>query len=259
MRSLISTAILVGLIATLALCLQKAWSQEGDENTGNNQNLYQHLYQTSGVLGDQDVFLSNNGLKIIDLTSGLTTSAQAPSWNVTVFDKTTRTTCTVSLDKFEGYVPKSEFESTGSKWYMLPFEQDGTTTIADINSITFTTPATFTDKQQKDFEREFADSKFIKSAQYCISKDIKAPRQAISILCRFYGLPEKGGVPLQFKYHDLGGYLHVGLITTSRESKSEKTLDLDVPADFTKVSTAREVLESSQARKIKKKDRRPLL
>lgn len=255
MRRLISNSIVVSLIATQALCLPPAWSQEGKAITGP----YQHLYQTSGVLGDQDVFLSNNGLKIIDLTSGLTTCAHAPNWNVTVFDKTTRTTCTVSLDKFEGYLPKSEFESTGSKWYTLPFEQDGTITIAGINSITYTTTATFSDKQQKDFEREFADSKFIKNAQYCISKDIKASRQAISILCHFYGVPEKGGIPLQFKYHDLGGYLHVVLITTSRKSESKKTIDLDIPSDFTKVSSARQVLESSQAQKSKKMNRRPLL
>ncbi|MCA9803425.1 MAG: hypothetical protein KC777_15750 [Cyanobacteria bacterium HKST-UBA02] len=239
------------ILTLLALCLACASAVSAAE-----QSL--RLSQTSGVLGDQEVSIRPDGIRIDDKTAGLVTVSRAPDWRVSVFDTRSRTACNVPLEKFTGYLPPSEFDTTGSRWASLPLEKTGTTTVAGLPATTYLTPQSFTDKQQKDFEREFADSKFIRSAQLCIANDVKAPPQAISILSRFYGLPEKGGIPLQFKYNDLGGYLHVGLITTSR-ADLPVTVDLVTPAGLKELTSASDVFNTSQASKTKKKIRRPLL
>ncbi|MBK9141332.1 MAG: hypothetical protein IPM23_02475 [Candidatus Melainabacteria bacterium] len=239
------------ILAVLALCLLcPARVPAADRSL--------RLSQTSGVLGDQEVSIRADGIRIDDKTTGLVTVSRAPEWRVRVFDTKSRTGCNVPLEKFTGYLPASEYDATGSRWTALPLEKTGTTTVAGLSATTYLTPQSFTDKQQKDFEREFADSRFIRSAQLCIASDFKAPPQVISVLSRFYGLPDKGGIPLQFKYNDLGGYLHVGLITTSR-ADLPAAIDLESPPGLKEVASASAVFNNSQAMKTKKKVRRPLL
>lgn len=218
-----------------------------------------YIYQTSGILGDQDVFVSQNGIKIINKSTNLVTVARAPRWNVTTYHEKTKTLCTEPLARFNGYISEKEFVSTGKFWSKLPLKKSNTNTIAGISSLIYITPQEFTKNQIKDWSRQFADSKFIKSARYCVSENLNIPAKAKSVLCKFYGLKNLGGVPLEFKYHDLGGYLHVGLTTSSQEKIDSKKIDLSIPSNFKKVKNHKTLLSISQDNKTKVRKRRPLL
>ena len=198
-----------------------------DSKQETKQGLY--IYQTSGIIGDQDIYATNNGIKIVNKSSGLVTVAAAPDWIVTTYHDNSRLKCQVPLSSFSGYIPKAAFEETGCRWDNLPLVKSEVKEVANLPSQVYTTSNNFTEKQLKDWQLQFADSKFIKSARYCVSSNLKLPDKALSVLCKFYGLAKKGGVPLEFKYHDLGGNLHTGLITTSQRSLKAESISLKAP------------------------------
>lgn len=218
-----------------------------------------YIYQTSGIVGDQDIYITRDGIKIVNKTSGLVTIARAPLWKVVTFHDRTKSICTEPLTTFKGYIPSKEFVSTGSSWAALPFIKSDNKLISGINSTVFTTPNSFTTKQLKDWQREFADSKFIKSARYCVSSDLNTSPKIRTAVCKFYGLADKGGLPLEFKYHDLGGNLHVGLITTTIKKISEASIDCAIPEGYKIVKDHRELHKLATANKTREKQRRPLL
>ncbi len=228
-----------------------------DSKQETKQGLY--IYQTSGIIGDQDIYATNNGIKIVNKSSGLVTVAAAPDWKVTTYHDNSRLTCQVPLSSFSGYIPKAAFEETGCRWDNLPLVKSEVKEVANLPSQVYTTSNNFTEKQLKDWQLQFADSKFIKSARYCVSSNLKLPDKALSVLCKFYGLAKKGGVPLEFKYHDLGGNLHTGLITTSQRSLKAESISLKAPEGYKTVSSPAALHKEVTASKNKQIKRRPLL
>ena len=217
------------------------------------------LYQTSGIIGDQNVFISENSIKIVDKSFDLITIARAPDWKVTTYHKKSRTICSLPLSSFNGYISQKEFDSTGQSWSDLPFVKSNTKDIAGLDATVFITPGSFVNKQLKDFDRQFADSKFIKSARYCVSNNLSINPKVRTILCKFYGLADKGGLPLEFKYHDLRGDMHIGLITSQTKINSSLDTRFDVPSGYKKVKNFEELLKIANSNKSKVKRRRPLL
>ena len=243
------------LITMFVLLLLAAASSHAQ--SAKNNGFY--VYQTSGIIGDQDIYVTDYGIKIENKSSGLITIANSPGWEVLTFHERSRTICKQPLDKFRGYIAEKEFVSTGQEWSKLPLSKTETGSVANINANVFLTPNSFTEKQIKDWSQQFADSKFIKSAKYCVSSDLKIPTKAITTLCRFYGTADKGGLPLEFKYHDLGGNLHVGLITSMVKPFQFDSKIFPTPKDFRAVESMKDLLKSVKSSKAKKLRRRPLL
>lgn len=217
------------------------------------------LYQTSGIIGDQNIYISDDGIKIENKSSDIVTIAKAPSWKIVTFHKKTKTACSLPLSKFKGYISQKEFDATGQNWFKIPFVKSSSKKIAGLDSSIFITPSSFIKNQLKDFDRQFADSKFIKSARYCVSKELNINPKARLTLCKFYGLADKGGLPLEFKYHDLRGDLHIGLITSKTKAITTFDTSFEIPSGFKQVKTHEELLKIANSTKKKIKRRRPLL
>lgn len=218
-----------------------------------------YLYQTSGIIGDQDIYITGTAVRIENKTSGLISIARAPSWKVTTFHNGSKSICALPLQSFHGYIPEKAFLETGAMWNTIPFEKSDSKEIAGTASTVFTTTGAYTEKQLKDWQREFADSKFIKSARYCVAEKLAANQKARSVLLRFYSLPDKGGLPLEFKYHDLGGNFHTGLITSSQRSVKADSVSFEIPKDYKAVPNNAELFKVATTSKVKRNKRRPLL
>lgn len=220
------------------------------------------LEQTCGVLGDQIVWASNNRVDIQDKASGIITTASAPDWKVLTIDQKSKTYAQCSIDQFKGFIPDKEFVDSGVRWSTLPLVTDKPTRVATVDATTYRTPQAFTDKQLKDMGQESAAMTFAKSAQYCVAQKIALPKQATRLIARFYQLPEKNGVPLQFRYYNLAGHMSTWLHTSSVKTASGYALTVQQPtAEYKKLATASDIrsnLRSTEATK-KERKRRPLL
>lgn len=220
-----------------------------------------NLSQTCGVLGDLEVFINQKKIRITDVATGIVTSSYAPDWKVVTVDQKTKSFAESPLNNFKGYIEDREFVDPGTRWVALPLEPDQPTKIAGVDAVSFKTPPTFSEKQIKDWTQESASSTFAKSARYCVAKNIAVPKQATEVLCRFYQLPVKTSLPLQFKYYNVANNLNTWLFTTRVSPGTDFGAGDSIPPGFTKAVSAMEVKNSLRkteaAKKVKKK--RPLL
>jgi hypothetical protein len=175
-----------------------------------------HLKQTCAVLGDQDVIVSSKGIKIVDHSIGLTTVASAPDWIVTTYDTKSKTYSQVPIKSQKTYIPDKEFKVLGIRWQNLALDKEvALTDVARVQAQGYVTPNSFSEKQFKDRQRESADMQFVVSAKHCEATSLSVPKEAAQILSTYYSLPSKGAVPVQFRYHDLGGNFHNWLVTSN--------------------------------------------
>jgi hypothetical protein len=199
------------------------------------------LYQTSAVLGDKDVLLSSNALKVVDRKNGTGVMAQAPDWKVYVLNPRSRRICSYTLTKYPGIGKEISSITGGILLGNLPLNRGPKSIVSGISAVSCETSKVFESKQQKDLERGFAGPHFVKWGQLLIADQgplDKLPRQAKSILCRFYGLPEFAGqgLPLQFKYVDLADGLHTLLLTNSFKTTKLPSNTFDQPTGYTAVA-----------------------
>ncbi|HZT35018.1 MAG TPA: hypothetical protein VFA15_03790 [Nitrososphaera sp.] len=219
------------------------------------------LLQTCGVLGDQEIFITSDKVRVSDLATGLTTISAAPDWKVLTFDNKTKTYAESALNNYRGYIQDQEFVDPGIRWPKLPLTADKPAAIAGENASCYTTPPSFSEKQTKDWQQESASPTFAKDARYCVSTHLSTDKHVSAFLARFYQLPEKDGLPLQFKYHTIKGDLNTWLFTTAIKKGSAPAIRAAVPVGFTRLPSALDVrgaLRNSQAAE-KTKRKRPLL
>lgn len=221
-----------------------------------------HLNQTCAVLGDQDVFVSSKGIKIVDRSIGLRTVASAPDWIVTTYDTRSKTYSQVPFKSQKTYIPDKEFKALGVRWQNLALDKElQSTDVAKVQSQGYVTPNSFSQKQLKDRERESADMQFVVSAKHCEATSLSVPKQAAQILSTYYSLPSKGAVPVQFRYHDLGGYFHNWLVTSSIQPVDPVDYKPPIASGFQKLVTAFDIRAAAQksAKAKEQKKKVPLL
>lgn len=194
-------------------------------------------YQTSGLLGDQDLYASASGIKIIERRSGSGITASAPDWTVYVFDKTTKRVCSYSLQKYPGSGNKVSALTGGYKLGSLPLKPTGKTVVSGINAIECLTTKSFTSKQEKDHAAESADHRFVRSARLLVADKLPLPRQALDIASKYYGVPTYPALPLEFKYINLKGDQSTLLLTSELKPVHLEPADFKPPQDFRKVGS----------------------
>jgi hypothetical protein len=199
------------------------------------------LYQTSTVLGDKDVLLSSNALKVLDRKNGTGIIARAPEWKVYVINPRSKRICSYDMAKYPGIGKEVRSITGGISLGNLPLKRGEKSTVSSVAAISCETSKEFADKQQKDQERGFAGPRFVKWGQLMVANQgplDKLPRQAKTILCRFYGVPEFSGqgLPLQFKYVDLADQLHTLLVTNTYKTTKLTPDTFDPPKNYTVVA-----------------------
>lgn len=249
--------LILSLVA-IVLLLQEALSAEPPAAASANSYV---LQQTCGVLGDHTVVASGQSIKITDRVTGITTWAQAPDWKVLTLDPKNKVYAESPLDSFKSYIPAIEFVDPGNRWVTLPLESFPPTKVAGQDVSVYKTPVSFDEERQKAWTNESASMTFTRKAQYCVSQKIALPPQEFRILCRFYELPEKGGVPLDFRYYSMAGHMSTWLFTSSITQTADQTPSLVPDPGFQKVATASDVRKSFTTKQSQSKERkkRPLL
>ncbi len=183
-----------------------------------------YLYQTSGVFGDQDVNISKNGIRIVDRKSGLTVVSKAPKWDVITIHPKAKTYCTSAPANYIGMTPADVLTRCGAGTAKIPFTKEARAEVAGMDVASFITPKTYEKQQEKAFNNESAGPYFIRNARFLVADKVTVPSQAAKILAQHYDVPAPAaGVPVDMKYFDLKGNLHIVLVTSSIENKAIDT------------------------------------
>ncbi|MBU6451836.1 MAG: hypothetical protein KGS72_08675 [Cyanobacteria bacterium REEB67] len=204
-------------------------------------NDHYSLYQTSAVLGDKDVLVSSEALKVTDRKNGIGLIAHAPDWTVHILMPRSRRICSYPYNKYSGTNKDVTAITGGINLNILPLKRAAKTTVNGIAAVGCETNKAFESKQLKELERGFAGPRFAKYGELIIADGgplDKLPRQAKIILSRFYGIPEFAGqgFPLRFKYVDLTDQLHTLLLTNEFKALKSTGDAFALPTDFTQVS-----------------------
>jgi hypothetical protein len=199
------------------------------------------LYQTSAVLGDKDVLLCSEALKVTDRKSGIGLIARAPDWKVYILMPRSKRICNYQYNKYSGTNKDVTAITGGINLNTLPLKRGARTTVNGIAAIGCETNKAFETKQLKELERGFAGPRFAKYGELIVADGgplDKLPRQAKIILSRFYGIPEFAGqgFPLQFKYVDLTDQLHTLLLTNEYKAVKSTSDAFALPTDYAQVS-----------------------
>lgn len=245
MQSSPKISFVLSLLACFTLNASKAQADDG-----------YYSYQTSSTMGDQDTYVTNTAVKIVDRSHGTVVVATAPTWKVYAFNNRTKRICSfVSPRTFTGIGNKLATVTGGVTLYNTPLKQTGKTVLHGISSIELQTPKSFVDKQIKDKEHESADPRFVQSAQMLVAEKVLLPVEAATVLSKFYGVPLQRAMPLQFKYISCRGDLNTILLTSELKPIKLVATDFEIPkgyktvTDFTKLED-RPVIKGPPARKI---------
>lgn len=216
-----------------------------------------NLYQTSSVMGDFDVFVSSQGIKIFDRKNIRGVVAKAPLWDVYVYNHQTKRYCKYPFSKYPGLGKDADDTTGGYNLIKLPVVKGKAIETHGIEAWDYLTTPAFEKKQLKDFERESADPRFVQNAELVIAAKASVPSQAAAILARYYNLPLLDrAVPLEFSYVNLKGERHNMLITTSMTPMKTWANGFDYPRDYKLVadkSKLEDKIKEKPTRKIEDK------
>ncbi|GEM_PF-705885 len=201
-------------------------------------------YQTSSLLGDQDAYVSASGVKIVDRRNGNVVTAAAPAWKVYAFNTVTRRICSYTVKTYPGIGSQIRTITGGVSLGALPLKQTAKTTLRGVATLELQTPKTYVAKLIKDKEHESADPSFVQSAQMLIAEKISPPEPACTVLCKFYGVPVKPAMPIQFKFINTHGDLNTVLLTSEVKQIRLESADFVEPKGFAVVADAGKLLDA---------------
>jgi hypothetical protein len=173
------------------------------------------LHQTSEVVGGEPkILITDKAIKISVKKLGLNVIALGPEWKVFLSNDVSKVFHECPLQKFHSYMNDSQSLVTGNQFEDLPLVKSGRTNVLGVDAIKYTTPASLAAKSFREHQDRMTDNGAVVSASYLLADQLGTPPQAGKILQRFYGLTATAGVPLEFKYINLGSEHHTRLRTT---------------------------------------------
>jgi len=192
------------VIAVLTSLTSAGSSFATEKAVATRANLVWSLDQSSSVIGDQRVWISDQRIDIVDQGTGVRTTASAPDWTVYTIDETSKVYASAKPESYKGFVPDEEFKHLGLvDWNSLPLFFFGITRyVAYEKAFLFDSGAHFTGVQQKQFQNQFAAPTFVKSGQYLVSKDQIGSAEACTIMARYYRVPD----PAKLSYSTSGHF-----------------------------------------------------
>lgn len=202
------------------------------------------LTQKSRTLGDQYVYISPNGLKLVNPAVGFAIVSHAPDWNITLFNEKTRVYYETTASKW-----KHDLEARGLKGSDLLNGSWKRATKGNIAGTKCTqyvmgpNTSTFTNLHGKKVTMS------VKGAWYWIADDIKVPPNLVDLMSTAYGLPTSPSVPLRLSVDGTHG--EEKFLDTYRTQTSPIPVSyFTCPAGFKQVSSDAEVMMTADQKQM---------
>lgn len=203
------------------------------------------LTQRSTKMGDQYVYISDQGLKITNPKAGFNLVTRAPNWDITLFNDKTRCFYETTADRYKQQLQgrAQDAELNNSSW-----AKSGETQIFGLKATEYRMGAKAVRSRSKSGA---VSTKSIAGAQYWVASEIAIPAKLTELLSAAYGLPTATSscVPLRLKYSESNGEHTV--LDTYRVDKTPISISyFDKPAGYKLVKSDAEVMMSDEQKQI---------
>ncbi|MDR3615083.1 MAG: hypothetical protein P4L53_16095 [Candidatus Obscuribacterales bacterium] len=239
LRSAFSMRHRKNLIAILsfALCLFAAALPALAEDAG------WVLTQRSARLGDQYLYISEHGVKLVNPKLGLVIICRSPGMELYVCNDSTHNyyETTAEVWKHQSIARQGSTDFSGTTgWHPT-----GRATIAGLPTIIYTLDGTWV-KRRANGGVVVSDTK---GASYCLAQGIRVPAKLSELLSAALGVPNMPGVPVRLALNENGGIRSV--LDTYRCDRTPLTAAYFAkPLGYRKVATDAEVMLSSEDDKM---------
>jgi hypothetical protein len=182
------------------------------------------LEQNASSMGKHKIYLAPSAIKIVDQDTGNTLVSTAPDWTVRIFNDHSKK---IFMSKGQDYSSGSNqfiLIGLGVHFYNLPLIFKEKSTVKGM-------PVSIYVTTKLSAEHKDATNRIVR-ATYYVSSEIKAPKQAEKILVSFYGLPDKGGIPIELHYDNVDHEHVVWLTTTLSKASKMKATEFSYPHNY---------------------------
>jgi hypothetical protein len=200
------------------------------------------LTQKSTRLGDQYLYVSPEGLKLVNPKLGFNIVTRGPDWNIIIFNEQTHNYYQTTSEAWKHQIVARSGSTTfsGANW-----QKSGETKIAGMNSVSYRMNGTL---RKYDAHGNSSPSK-VTGSNYWVSSEIKVPARLIDLLATAYGLPPSTSVPLRLTYNEDGG--ERTMLDTYRIDKAPIPVAYFAkPAGYKRVNSDAEVMMSTDQAKM---------
>lgn len=222
-RNFCAAVTLVGFCAAPALADEKGWV----------------LTQRSAQFGDQYVYISPSGLKLVSPAKGINIVTSAPDWNVALYNDKNKSFYSTSFNKWMQDLDR-KLAGRGQDMSDRKWTKSGSTKVAGQNATQYVTNGS----------PRMAKSASIRHADCWISEDIAVPAHIAQMLAKVYGLPDTRTFPLKVSYVSNNGSLSSMLDTLSTQSCPFPPHYFGLPQGYKRAESEADVMIDDETRQI---------
>jgi hypothetical protein len=201
------------------------------------------LTQRSTRLGDQYLYVSEHGVKLVNPKLGLVIICRAPGYELYVCNDSTRNyyETTAEAWKHQSIARQGTNDFSGTSGW----RPTGRTTVAGVPSTIYSLEGSWV-KRRSSGSTVASDTK---GASYCLAEGIRVPPKLSELLSAALGVPNLKGVPVRLALKENGGIRSI--LDTYRCDRTPLTAAYFAkPLGYKKVATDAEVMLSSEDDKM---------
>lgn len=190
------------------------------------------LTQRSSKFGDQYVYVSGQGLKLVVPRQGCNLVTSAPTWNVCFYNDKTKMFYATSYAQWMRDVARrmSKSELAGKQW-----SKNGPSDVSGLKATKYTV---------------LGGGKSLRHADCWVSNDIRVPSQISQMLAQAYGLPVTDTFPLKVSYVSMNGSLSSVLDTYRLQTTNIPAGYFGLPPGYKRVASQEEVMMDDETQSI---------
>ncbi len=197
-----------------------------------------NIKQEGETGGAHKTLITKTGFHSENLTGGIVIAAKAPSWDVFVFNRKSKTYCVMPLSKFQGEMSSKLFGADRAELKAAKWRLDGPTRNLGHELLRYKMIPSPPNQKAKRYR-----TPFIVRATYWTFKNIDAPQQCQELLAKIYQLPTQvKGIPFRLFITDVNKGWFENLNTLSAERADGAVVSIDVPKGYVLKKTQEEVM-----------------
>jgi hypothetical protein len=193
------------------------------------------LTQRSTTLGDQYVYISPSGVKILNAQQGVGTIVSAPNWDVLFFNDKTKIYYPMSYQQW-----KTKLASNKSKIPRAAWSPGRSGTIVGLRASQYVMKNSAAPRTPNDWV----------SAEYWVANDIKVNPRLSELLSTAYGTPDNSCVPLRLTYKTASGKSGTSLDTYREQATSIPGSYFNGPSGYQLAKSEVDVMMTNEHRQI---------
>ncbi len=200
------------------------------------------LTQRSANFGDQYVYISPTGLKLVSPKQGVNIVTSAPDWNVALYNDKTRMYYSTSFAKWMQDLDR-KLAGRGQDMSQRKWTKSGSHNIAGLQATQYVVEGGTAQMAAK-------HSAGIRHADCWISDDIAVPPQISQMLAKVYGLPDTRTFPLKVSTVSTSGTLTNMLDTYRTQVCPIPAHYFGLPQGYRRADSEAEVMVDDETRQI---------